>query len=69
MAAFQFKRKFAIGAALVASVMALGIGQAVLQNKVQAQGATVQAPMFEVDPLWPKPLPNGWLALRRGWMC
>ena len=21
----------------------------------------VQAPMFEVDPLWPKPLPNHWL--------
>ena len=21
----------------------------------------VEAPKFEVDPLWPKPLPNGWL--------
>lgn len=26
-----------------------------------AQGGTVQAPMFEVDPLWPRPLPNHWL--------
>jgi DNA-binding beta-propeller fold protein YncE len=26
-----------------------------------AQGAAVQAPYFEVDPLWPKPLPNHWL--------
>jgi DNA-binding beta-propeller fold protein YncE len=25
------------------------------------QGGTVQAPRFEVDPLWPKPLPNHWL--------
>jgi len=25
------------------------------------QGATVQAPRFEVDPLWPMPLPNRWL--------
>jgi DNA-binding beta-propeller fold protein YncE len=25
------------------------------------QGGTVQAPRFEVDPLWPKPMPNHWL--------
>ena len=25
------------------------------------QGTQVQAPVFEVDPLWPKPLPNHWL--------
>ena len=30
-------------------------------SDVQAQGPTVQAPIFEVDPLWPKPLPNHWL--------
>jgi DNA-binding beta-propeller fold protein YncE len=46
---------------LVLGMAALGIGQAVLQNKADAQANTVQAPMFEVDPLWPKPLPNGWL--------
>ena len=27
----------------------------------RGSGRTVQAPMFEVDPLWPKPLPNHWL--------
>jgi DNA-binding beta-propeller fold protein YncE len=26
-----------------------------------AQGRAVQAPRFEVDPLWPKPLPNHWV--------
>ena len=26
-----------------------------------AQGGSVQAPRFEVDPVWPKPLPNNWL--------
>jgi len=26
-----------------------------------AQNATITAPYFEVDPLWPKPLPNHWL--------
>jgi DNA-binding beta-propeller fold protein YncE len=54
--------------ALVAGVAALGIGQAVLQHEAEAQvtnsGSSVSAPMFEVDPLWPKPLPNNWLL---GW--
>ena len=27
----------------------------------QARGGTVQAPYFEVDPFWPRPLPNHWL--------
>jgi DNA-binding beta-propeller fold protein YncE len=26
-----------------------------------ASAATTMAPRFEVDPLWPKPLPNGWV--------
>ena len=26
-----------------------------------AQNAVKQAPMFEVDPFWPKPLPNHWV--------
>ena len=50
-----------IGAAFAAVMLGLGIGQAVLQNKADAQVRTVQAPMFEVDPLWPKPLPNHWV--------
>jgi DNA-binding beta-propeller fold protein YncE len=53
-----------IGTALAALIVALGVGQSVLQYKANAQGRTVQAPMFEVDPLWPKPLPNHWLL---GW--
>jgi len=31
-----------------------------LEQRVTAQG-TVMAPRFEVDPLWPKPLPNHWV--------
>ena len=57
-------RKFACGAALAAGILGLGVGQAVLQKRAEAQGSTVQAPIFEVDPLWPKPLPNNWLL---GW--
>jgi len=36
----------------------LGIGCAAM---VAAQTQAVQAPKFQVDPLWPKPLPNHWL--------
>src|SRR5678815_5893936 len=28
---------------------------------VAAQGSAKQAPIFEVDPFWPKPLPNHWV--------
>jgi DNA-binding beta-propeller fold protein YncE len=57
-------RKFVAGAALAVSVLGLGAGQAVLQDKAAAARAAVQVPIFEVDPLWPKPLPNNWLL---GW--
>ena len=40
--------------------VALGLGQAALERSLAAQSG-VQAPMFEVDPLWPKPLPNHWI--------
>ncbi len=54
-------RKFAIGGLLVLAIAGLAVGQSMLQNRAEAQGSGVQAPMFEVDALWPKPLPNGWL--------
>jgi len=30
-------------------------------QRPQVEAATVQAPRFEVDPMWPKPLPNHWV--------
>ena len=54
------KRDYAIGAVLLVLLAALGIGQAVL-DRVAAAGDSVQAPRFEVDPMWPRPLPNHWL--------
>jgi hypothetical protein len=51
-----------IGAGLLAILVALGIAQHVLENVADAQArGGVQAPRFEVDPLWPKPLPNNWV--------
>jgi len=45
-------------AALAALVLALGVGQAVL-DRTSAQAK--QAPRFEVDPFWPRPMPNNWV--------
>ena len=57
-------RKSILGCALAGSVLMLGLGHALLKNQAEAQGSIVQAPIYEVDPLWPKPLPNNWLL---GW--
>ena len=54
------KRNFAIGAAFVAILVVLGLAQTRL-GRIAAEGKNVQAPRFEVDPMWPKPLPNHWL--------
>ena len=54
------KRNLTIGTTLLALVVALGIGQAVL-DRTAAQSKRVEAPRFEVDPMWPKPLPNHWI--------
>src|SRR6476619_3323953 len=64
MIKLEQQRTFILAAVLAATIMALGIGQAVLQREAEAQGSSVTAPMYEVDPLWPKPLPNNWLL---GW--
>jgi len=52
------KRNLIVGGTLVALIIALAIGQAAVQASIDRQ---VQAPMFEVDPFWPKPLPNHWI--------
>jgi DNA-binding beta-propeller fold protein YncE len=40
----------------------LAIAQTMLATRAAAQAQSgVQAPRFEVDPFWPKPLPNKWL--------
>ena len=53
------KRNLLIGSAFVATIVVLGVGSSVLGRKAQASG--VEAPRFEVDPMWPKPLPNHWI--------
>jgi hypothetical protein len=52
------RRNLILGGTLVLAFAALGLGQAALEA---AARQAAQAPMFEVDPLWPKPLPNHWI--------
>ena len=53
------KRNLYTAGAVVAVLVALVYAEKGLDNAAQAQGK--EAPMFEVDPFWPKPLPNHWI--------
>ena len=58
------RRDVFIGIAFASAIGALVAGERALEVRAleaRAQGATVQAPRFEVDPVWPKPLPNKWV--------
>ena len=55
------KRNFYVGAGFLAVLAALGTGSVLLDKRAAVEAAAVQAPRFEVDPMWPKPLPNHWL--------
>ena len=58
------KRNLVIGSTLLALIVAFGVGQTFVEEAANAaapagiQGTDAMAPMFEVDPLWPKNLPN-----------
>jgi DNA-binding beta-propeller fold protein YncE len=55
------KRDALTGTALFAIAAALGVGSHLAGRRAVVDAAAVQAPRFEVDPLWPKPLPNHWI--------
>ena len=55
------KRDLYIGLSFVAALGVLGAASYWLDHKSVVHAATTMAPRFEVDPLWPKPLPNHWL--------
>jgi len=55
------RRNAYIWASFVVVIITLAIASSVLQRKAAVEAAGVQAPTFEVDPFWPKPLPNHWL--------
>src|ERR1700688_994203 len=55
------KRNHYIGAAFLACILGLGVATVMVERRSAVEAADVQAPIFEVDPLWRKPLPNHWL--------
>src|SRR5260370_13417611 len=55
------KHKFHRVAAFLVLLAGLGVISAVLEKRAAVAAAGVEAPQFEVDPFWPKPLPNHWI--------
>ena len=56
------KKNLVVGAAFVGVLASLGVAQSVMEKAAAAQGKMgVQAPYFEVDPMWPKPTNRHWL--------
>src|SRR5262249_49321535 len=58
----NMKSNWSIGVGAVALAATLGLGSTMLQKGAPVEAADqMQAPRFEVDPRWPKPLPNHWV--------
>jgi DNA-binding beta-propeller fold protein YncE len=56
------KRNLILGSVLVAFMAALGLTScAIEKSAAEAASAAGTVPVFEVDPLWPQPLPNHWI--------
>ncbi len=61
MTRFSFSRKFLLAAGAATLVVGLGAGPSAFRGaNAQEPAADVMVPKFEVDPFWPKPLPNHW---------
>src|ERR1700681_1506172 len=57
----KMTRRVAVAVTVLALLAALEASSALLTRRAAVQAAAVQAPRFEVDPLWPRPLPNKWI--------
>ena len=56
------KRRIYVAGAFFSALLVLGVAQSLVGRVAAAQAkSAVMAPRFEVDPFWPKPLPNHWL--------
>src|SRR5215510_2804422 len=53
------RRKVLAASGLALAFFALAAGQSALEGRTKSR--MVNVPTFEVDPLWPKPLPNHWV--------
>lgn len=55
------KLKYSIVALLAVALVLLAACSPASEAEPEASGGAVMAPLFEVDPFWPQPLPNHWL--------
>jgi hypothetical protein len=55
------KRNVYTGAGILALAAILATGSVLVSRRTVVHAGAVMAPKFEVDPFWPKPLPNHWV--------
>jgi 6-bladed beta-propeller len=55
------KRHLYVGALFLTTLGVLAVGVHVYSKKAVVHANGTQAPKFEVDPMWPKPLPHHWV--------
>ena len=55
------RRNVYMGAGIIALAAVLGMGSVLVSKRAVVQAGGMMAPRFEVDPYWPKPLPNHWV--------
>ena len=55
------KRNYYAALGIAGTMVVLGAASALLEKKSVVHAAATMAPRFEVDPFWPKPLPNHWI--------
>ncbi len=55
------KRNLLIGATFVVAIVGLVVAERALEQTAAAQAKSGQVPIFEVDPFWPKTMPNNWV--------
>ncbi|HIC15142.1 MAG TPA: hypothetical protein EYO83_08370, partial [Gemmatimonadetes bacterium] len=55
------KRNLTFGISLVVAITVLACAAELVDDMAANQDGATMAPMFEVDPFWPKPLPNHWI--------
>ncbi len=55
------KRSLLVGATFLAVLIGLQIASTLFKRKAAVEAAGIEAPVFEVDPMWPKPLPDHWI--------
>src|SRR6266851_5356057 len=54
-------RNLRTGVTFTGILITLGVASAIFDHRASVEASTGQAPRFEVDPMWPKPLPNHWI--------